>query len=340
MIKKLSIIAPVYNEGAGLEKFFEAMIKVLEAPEFAAYDVEIIMVDNASTDDSAVYIERIAERDMRFKAIFNARNVGVFLSSYNALNFASGDGVFLMVPTDLQDPLELMPQMIRKWEDGYLLVAGRRIQRQETAVLRFMRLQFYRLLSRISDQPIEPGVGEYQLADRRIVEELLQIPDAKPYVRGLLADLGYKPFIIDYEWQRRQWGKSSFNFMRLVRAAFSMIFTFSRLPLRLILMSGVVIALFSLMFGIFELALYVVQGPSADRGITTIIVAQFFFAGVNAIFLGVIGEYVGRISTQTRFGRHVGVSKLVNFGVNAGNVGNRIPGERSASSRWKRTLDD
>ncbi len=312
-MKKLSIISPVYNEGAGLEIFFERMLEVLQSAEFQRYDTEIIIVDNASTDDSRDYIEKVTKRDHRFKAIFNARNVGVFLSSFNALNFASGDGVFLMVPTDLQDPLELMPRMIEKWEEGYLLVAGRRIQRQESALLRFLRLQYYHLLSQIADQPMEPGVGEYQLADRRIVDELLQIPDSKPYLRGLLADLGYKPFIIDYEWQRRQWGKSSFNFLGLLRSAFSMIFTFSRLPLRLILFSGVTIAVLSFFYGLFEIAHYVIFGPSADRGITTIIVAQFFFAGINAIFLGVIGEYVGRIANQTRFGRNVGVARLINF---------------------------
>lgn len=313
MKEQLSIIAPVYNEGEGLERFYEAMIDILKTPEFSRYKTEVILVDNASTDNSPFIIDGITQRDRRFKAIFNARNVGVFLSSFNALNFASGDGVFLMVPTDLQDPLDLMPQMIRKWEEGYLIVAGRRVQRQEALLLRWMRLQFYRLLTWIADQPLEPGVGEYQLADRRVVDELLRIPDAMPFVRGLLADLGYKPFIIDYEWKRRQWGKSSFSLARLFQAGYDMIFSFSRLPLKMILLSGVVIALGSLLFGLLQFILYFVHGPTAARGITTIIVAQFFFAGINAIFLGVIGEYVGRIANQTRFGRRVGIARLVNF---------------------------
>ena len=314
-MKRLSIIAPVYNEGAGLLRFQSAIREILATPELARYDVEIILVDNASTDDSAAYIERIVESDARFRAIFNARNVGVFLSSFNALRFCSGDAVFLMVPTDLQDPLSLMPEMVRKWEAGYLLVAGRRIKRQESAVLSAFRLQFYMLLSRIADQPTEPGVGEYQLADRRVVNDLLDIPDALPVARGLLSELGYKAFIIDYEWQRRQWGKSSFDLAALLRAAYNMVFSFSRLPLRLILMSGLVIAGLSVLFGMFQIILYLIDGPAANRGITTLIVAQFFFSGINSIFLGIIGEYVGRISQQTRYGRRVAVARTLNLPV-------------------------
>ena len=136
MKKLVSIISPVYNEGAGLNTYYDEMSKALLSPKFAAYNVEIIMVDNASIDDSAKYLEEIAHKDSRFKVIINARNVGVFLSSFNALQFTKGDAVFLMVPSDLQDPLELMDQMIEKWEEGYMLVAGRRLQRDESSMLR------------------------------------------------------------------------------------------------------------------------------------------------------------------------------------------------------------
>ncbi|MEI9902221.1 MAG: glycosyltransferase family 2 protein [Hyphomicrobium sp.] len=313
MKKTLSIISPVYNEGAGLERFSAAVKEILQAPEFSRYDVEIILVDNASTDNSAEYIERIVAGDDRFRAIFNARNVGVFLSSFNALRFAKGDAVFLMVPTDLQDPLTLMPEMIRHWENGCLLVAGRRVQRQEPWLMRALRNRFYRILSTISDYPLEVGVGEYQLADRRVVDDLLAIPDAMPFPRGLLSELGYKPHLIDYEWQRRQWGKSSFNFSRLVSTAYNMIVSSSRLPLRLILIAGIFVAGLSILFGIFQIVLYLVDGTTAPQGITTLIVAQFFFSGINAIFLGIIGEYVGRILQQTRYGRRVSVSRMINF---------------------------
>jgi dolichol-phosphate mannosyltransferase len=132
----------------------------------------------------------------------------------------------------------------------------------------------------------------------------------------LLSELGYKPYLIDYEWQRRQWGKSSFNIVRLLITAYSMIFSFSRLPLRLIMATGFIIATLSVLFGLFEVVLYLVHGPTAMRGITTLIVAQFFFSGINAIFLGIIGEYVGRISHQTRYGRRVAISRTLNIPFN------------------------
>lgn len=318
MKKLISIISPVYNEGAGLETYYEEMRRVLETEPFKPYRVEVLLADNASTDDSAVYLEKIAKRDKRFKVIFNARNVGVFSSSFNALSYAKGDAVFLMVPSDLQDPPELMGEMIKKWEEGYLVVAGRRLQRQESALKRFFRAQFYGLLAHIADQPMEPGVGEYQLADRRVVQELLSIPDAAPFPRGMLAELGYRPFIIDYEWKARSWGRSSFSIAKLFRTAYDMIFTFSRLPLRLIMIMGFIIAGLSLAFGIFEVILYIVQGPVAGRGITTVITAVFFFSGVNSVFLGIIGEYIGRIYQQTRYGRRVAVHRLLNFEEEAG----------------------
>ncbi len=313
MKKLISIISPVYNEGAGLNTYYDEMSKALRSAKLAAYDVEIIMVDNASTDDSAKYLEEIARKDSRFKVIFNARNVGVFLSSFNALQFTKGDAVFLMVPSDLQDPLELMDQMIEKWEEGYMLVAGRRLQRDENSMLRGLRNLFYRMMERIADQRMEPGVGEYQLADRRVVDELLSIPDASPFVRGMLAELGYRPYIIDYVWQRRKWGKSSFSLAKLFRTAYDMIFSFSRLPLRLIMIMGFFIAGFSLLFGLFQIALMLISGSVAGRGIMTIIVALFFFSGVNAVFLGIIGEYVGRIYHQARYGRRVAVQRFLNF---------------------------
>jgi glycosyltransferase involved in cell wall biosynthesis len=313
MKKLISIISPVYNEGDGLRTYYDAMTKALGSGRFADYDAEVLLVDNASTDDTPAYLEEIAKKDSRFKVIFNARNVGVFLSSFNALEYARGDAVFLLVPSDLQDPLELMDQMIEKWEEGYVLIAGRRLQRDENSWLRGLRNGFYRMMEYIADQRMEPGVGEYQLADRRVVDELLSIPDAAPYVRGMLAELGYKPYIIDYVWRRREWGKSSFSLAKLFRTAYDMIFSFSRLPLRLIMIMGFLIAGLSLLFGLFQIALMILAGSTAGRGITTVIVALFFFSGINAVFLGIIGEYVGRIYHQARYGRRVAVQRLLNF---------------------------
>jgi polyisoprenyl-phosphate glycosyltransferase len=313
MRKLISIISPVYNEGDGLRTFYDEMTKALSSQKFAEYDAEVLLVDNASTDDTQTYLEEIAKKDSRFKVIFNARNVGIFLSSFNALEYARGDAVFLLVPSDLQDPLDLMDQMIEKWEEGYVLVAGRRLQRDESGWLRGLRNGFYRMMAYVADQRMEPGVGEYQLADRRVVEELLSIPDAAPYVRGMLAELGYKPYIIDYVWRRREWGKSSFSLPKLFRTAYDMIFSFSRLPLRLIMIMGFLIASLSLLFGLFQVVLMFIDGTVAGRGITTIIVAVFFFSGINAVFLGIIGEYVGRIYHQARYGRRVAVRRLLNF---------------------------
>ncbi len=313
MKKLISIISPVYNEGDGMRTYYDEMAKAISSEKFAQYDVEVILVDNASTDDTATYLEEIADKDARFRVIFNARNVGVFLSTFNALEFAKGDAVFLLVPSDLQDPLSLMDQMIEKWEEGYLLVAGRRLQRDEAPYKRKMRNAFYRLMEKIADQRMEPGIGEYQLADRRVVDELRQIPDAAPFVRGMLAELGYKPYIIDYEWQRRKWGKSNFSMTKLFRTAYDMVFSFSRLPLRLIMIMGFIIAGLSMLFGLFQLVMIIIEGKVAGRGISTIILALFFFSGINAVFMGIIGEYVGRIYHQARYGRRVAVSRMLNF---------------------------
>jgi dolichol-phosphate mannosyltransferase len=129
----------------------------------------------------------------------------------------------------------------------------------------------------------------------------------------MLAELGYKPFIIDYVWRRREWGKSSFSLPKLFRTAYDMTFSFSRLPLRLIMIMGFIIASASFLFGLFQIVLMILAGSVAGRGIMTIIVSLFFFSGINAVFLGIIGEYVGRIYHQARYGRRVAVRRLMNF---------------------------
>jgi hypothetical protein len=129
----------------------------------------------------------------------------------------------------------------------------------------------------------------------------------------MLAELGYTPYLIDYEWKRRRWGKTSFSIGKLFRTAYDMIFSFSRFPLRVIMVMGLIIAGLSLLFALFQLVLILIDGTVAGRGISTIIIALFFFSGMNAVFMGVIGEYVGRIYHQTRYGRRVAVKRLLNF---------------------------
>jgi glycosyltransferase involved in cell wall biosynthesis len=300
---RLTIITPVLNEEDNVRACYDT-VAALFAPggPLSQYEREHIFADNASSDATPSILRELASSDPAMKVIFNARNFGPFRSNFNALRYATGDAVLVFLPADMQDPPDIIPEMVRLWESGYDVVAGERTNRQETWALRASRRLFYRIVNTISEFSIPENVGEFQLIDRKVWQAVVAHDDKYPYIRGIIASVGFRRVILSYPWRIRKRGISKNNFFHLVDQALNGIFSFTSIPLRLASFSGFIIAAIAILYAVFSALLGLFVPGLAPRGTMTVIVALFFFSGVQLIFIGMLGEYITAIHAQVRRG--------------------------------------
>lgn len=308
----LTVITPCYNEEANVELCARALREIMER-ELPDYDYEHIFADNASRDQTFALIAAMAAKDSHIKGIRNSRNIGPFRNIFHALRYASGDAVVVMLAADLQDPPDVIPQFVRLWEQGNLIVYGVRSQREEPWWLRTCRRIYYRLVKKMSDIYLPVDAGEFQLIDRTVLQSLQQVDDYYPYVRGLVARTGMKSAQVSYAWKRRQHGVSSNNLLALVDQALNGIISTSKTPIRICIGMGVALAILSLLYAFMSLLYSLLFPGAAPMGMPTVIVAQFFFNGVILFFFGILGEYVSAIHDQVRRGPPMIPLDLINF---------------------------
>jgi glycosyltransferase involved in cell wall biosynthesis len=310
----ISIISPCYNEEENVETCYNAVL-ALFAPggALARHEREHIFSDNASQDGTVEILRRLAAKDPAMKVILNARNFGPFRSNFNALRYATGDAILVFLPVDLQDPPELIPEMVGHWENGIEVVAGARANREETLVLRACRRIFYRLVNTLSDFEIPENVGEFQLIDRKVWEVVVSHRDHYPYIRGIIASAGFRRLILPYRWQARKRGISKNNALRLIDQALNGIFSFTDVPMRVSSLLGFVLASLALLYALFTILLSLLHTGQAPAGTKTIIVALFFFSGVQLMFIGMLGEYITAIHAQVRRGPMVVERERINI---------------------------
>jgi glycosyltransferase involved in cell wall biosynthesis len=311
-MKRISVLSPCFNEEENVGACHRAVREIFET-HLPGYAHEHIFVDNASTDRTVAILKEIAAVDPAVKLVVNARNFGVFRSTFNGLRYARGDAVLVMLPVDLQDPPELIPDFVKLWEGGWEVVAGARANREESFLLRTARHLFYRIVNRLSDFEIPPDVGELQLVDRKVLDAVLAHDDHYPYIRGIIASVGFRRVIVPYVWKARKRGISKHNLFMMVDQALNAIFAFTRAPMRFCTFAGVGIALFSFLFSLFSVIAWVVAPDLAPRGTATIIVALFFLSGIQLLFIGMLGEYVTSIQAQLRGGPMVIERERVNI---------------------------
>jgi len=311
-MKRISIVSPCFNEEDNVETCYQT-VKAIFANELPGYAYEHIFVDNASTDRTVEILKRLAASDPNLRIVVNARNFGVFRSTFNGLRYATGDAILVMLPVDLQDPPELIPEFVALWEQGYEVVAGARANREESFLLRNARHLFYRIVNRLSDFEVPPDVGELQLIDRKVLQAVLAHNDHYPYIRGIIAAVGFKRIIVPYVWKARKRGVSKHNLFMMIDQALNAIFAFTRAPMRFCTFAGFGIAAFSFLFSVFSVIAWAVAPDLAPRGTTTIIVALFFLSGVQLVFIGLLGEYVTAIQAQVRGGPMVIERERVNI---------------------------
>lgn len=314
MRKLISIISPCYNEQDNIAPCYET-VRDIFARYLPDYDYEHIFADNASLDASLDELRRIATADRRVKVIANARNYGPFRSTFNALQAARGDAVLVMLPVDLQDPPELIVDFVKGWEEGFKIVYGQRQQREEGFILRNVRRLYYRSVSRLASIDIPLNTAEFQLIDRQVVNALLRFKDHYPYIRGMIANVGFRgqSKCVPYVWRARARGMSKNRLFNLIDQGLNGIVSFTNVPLRIATLGGFLLATGAICYAIFQLAINLLVPDAAPRGIATLITALFFFSGVQLLFIGMLGEYVASIHFQVRQGMVVVERERINL---------------------------
>lgn len=312
--KKISIVSPCLNEEESLQKCYEAVRSMFQT-ELPEYDYEHIFSDNASSDATPEILRRLAAEDFRVKVILNARNFGPFRSMFNGLRHATGDGVITFLPIDLQDPPSLIPDFVRLWEAGYEIVAGARVTREEPWLLKKSRSLFYRIANKLAEFEIPEKVGEFQLIDRKVADAVLQYRDQYPFLRGMIASVGFKRVVVPYNWKKREKGRSRLNLFMLFDQAINGIFSFTSAPMRACSAIGILISLLCVLYSVGVVIAALTGMISAPPGTITLIVALFFLSGLQLLFLGMLGEYVTSIHRQSRGGALVVERETLNFEV-------------------------
>jgi glycosyltransferase involved in cell wall biosynthesis len=298
-MKKLSIITPCYNEEVNVEICAHELKKVMQE-KLSGYDYEHIFADNASTDATLIKLRELAAKDDHIKVISNSRNVGPFRNMWNAMKSATGDAVVPLLPADLQDPPTVIPELVKHWEQGFLVTYGVRANREESIIMRMARGLYYRIIKKFASAVIPLNSGEFLLADKKVIDSILIVDDQYPYIRGLIAQTGVKSASVPYTWVRRERGKSKNSFISLIDQAINGFVSTSRVPARLALLGGFLLSFLGFAYAIFTVVMVLISDGTAPVGIPTIIVGIFLLGGVQLLFLGLIGEYILSIHGQVR----------------------------------------
>lgn len=312
-LQTLTIITPCFNEELTIR---ECVLEVRRVMDDLCPSVvyEHLIVDNASLDNTVGVLEELAQTDKRVKVIVNSRNVGASRSMLNALKFCKSQACIPFLPSDLQDPPSLIPEMIKQWEGGFNRVYGIRQNRLESRFLRKARSVYYKLLSKFSSADIPQNVGEFQLLDEAVIRQLSEVDDHYPFVRGLIAMTGAKSIGIKYDLQTRKAGDSKANLLHLLDLGMNGLLSTSKVPARIIFVFGALTSLLSITYTIFAMLFSLVDGSGAGPGINTLIVGLFFFSGVQLISVALVGEYVTAIHSQVRRGPAMFIERQINIG--------------------------
>jgi dolichol-phosphate mannosyltransferase len=293
----LSIVVPCYNEEEVLNQLHSRLVTVLNKIDG---NYEIIYVSDGSTDNTNSILEGMVSHDKekRLKLIKLSRNFGHQTAVTAGIEFAKGDAVVL-IDADLQDPPELIPEMLKKWQENYKVVYCQRKKRKGESRFKLITAKwFYQALAYLSDVDIPVNTGDFRLMDRKVVDVIKSMPEKDRFIRGMVAWVGFKQFALQYEREERYAGESKYPFWKMAKFATDGILSFSIKPLRLSTLLGFISSLLSFVGVIYALIMWIIGSPVL--GWTLMFIAIMFFSGVQLISLGVIGEYVGRSYAESK----------------------------------------
>jgi len=296
MKKKISVVIPTYNEEGNVKPLAQAVVNVMEN-ELPEYDYEILFIDNHSKDNTRLFLRQLCGDNKKIKAIFNARNFGQIRSPVYGLKQAQGDCVIRMC-ADFQDPVEMIPKFVREWEKGWKIVIGIKKSSKEKKMMYWIRTLYYKLIRKITDiDHIEHFTG-FGLYDKAFVDVVRQLHDPMPYLRGIIAELGFDYKAIPYEQQRRKAGKSKNNFYSLYDYAMIGITSYSKVVLRMATFVGFIVGGISFVAGIVYFILKLLYWDRFSAGVAPLLIGVFFLGSMQLFFIGFLGEYVLSINTR------------------------------------------
>mgnify|MGYP004462374715 FL=1 len=310
-MKKISIMIPCYNEEENVIPMSEAIVDLFNT-ELTSYDYELLFIDNCSTDKTREYLRMICGKNKHVKAIFNARNFGQFNSPYYGLLQTTGDCVVSMC-CDFQDPIELIPKYIREWENGYKIVIGIKTSSKESKIMYKLRSLYYKIIKKYSDvEQIEHFTGS-GLYDKSFIDVLRDLKDPTPFMRGLVAELGFARKEIPYEQPQRRAGKTHNNWYTLYDAAMLSFTSYTKIGLRLATFMGILAGTGSFIVAIIYLILKLTHWNSFTAGMAPVVIGMFFLGGIQLFFLGFIGEYILSINKRVMNRPLVVEEERINF---------------------------
>jgi len=297
MAKKLiSIFIPCYNEESNVLRAYRALKNIEKGVK--KYTFEYIYIDNGSTDKTKNEIHSLALSDKKVKGIYLTRNFGPESSSKAGLDYTKGDAVILF-PCDLQEPAELIPTFVNKWEEGNDSVLGIYTKLEDPFPMVFLRRLFYRIMKNISDIDIPINNSGFGLYSRKVVTAMLSLPEKFRFERGIRAWVGFKTAYVSYERRKRQGGRSSYSFFGYIHHAERSIFGFSYLPLDMLIYFGLLLVFISFLFIVGYILFFLLFG-NPIKGAVTILVAIVFFGGINLLAISIIGKYIQVIMEETK----------------------------------------
>lgn len=294
-MKKVSLLIPTYNEVENVEPLSNAVIA--EFDKLLQYEYEIVFIDNHSKDGTREKLRELCGTNKKIKAILNAKNFGQNNSPYYGLQQTTGDCAIMMC-ADFQDPVEMIPKLLAEWEKGYKIVSAIKTTSKENKLIRFFRTCYYKLIKKFSEvEQIEHFTG-FGLYDSSFIQVMRDLKDPTPFLRGIVAELGFQRKEIPYEQQRRRAGKTKNNFYSLYDIAMLSFTSYTKVGLRLATFMGFFIAFFSVVVALIYLVMKIIFWDTFVMGTAPILIGMFFLGAVQLLFLGLIGEYILSINQR------------------------------------------
>ncbi len=293
---KISVVVPIYNEEKIIAQLYERLINTVSK---LTNEYEIIFVNDCSKDNSLTKLQDLAKINKKLKYLSFSKNFGHQIAITAGLYHSNGNAV-IIIDGDLQDPPELITELYKKYKEGYKVVyAKRRIRKGETSFKRFTAKLFCRILSKITLTDIPIDTGDFRLIDRIIVEQLKKMPESNKFLRGQIAWMGFKQTFVEFDREKRRFGKTGYSLSKMLKFAMDGITSFSNFPLKLVLFAGILVSLIA-----FFIILYALHSKfilkEAISGWTSIIISTMFIGGIQLLSIGIIGEYISRINIDVK----------------------------------------
>ncbi len=294
-MKHISVMTPCYNEEGNIQNIYQEVKKQFDG--LPQYTYEHIFIDNCSTDMSRQILREMANKDKNVKVILNARNFGPNRSGTYGMLQATGDALICIV-CDLQDPPEMIPIFLQKWEEGYKVVMGQKTKSKENFLMFQVRKLYYKIMELLSETEHLENVTGYGLYDKEVLKTIRWMDDPDPYIRGLVTELGYKWCLVEYTQRKREKGKSSYNFNSYFDFAITGLTHVSKKPLRIVTLAGISMSVASFIFAIIYLVMKLIYWDSFEMGMAPVLIGMFLLGSGQLACIGVIGEYIGAILTR------------------------------------------